>query len=538
VTTSRRFAAFTLSALLVSGLSVTMGAPPAEATITTLCKGYTACAKAGMSDSGYGAVNRTMYWRMYSGHNCTNYAAYRMIRRGMPNSRPWTGGGNATYWGTKMSQATTSTPAVGSIAWWKAGVKPAGSAGHVAYVERVVSANEIIVSQDSWNGDFSWTRIVRSGGGWPSGFIHFSDAPLLNTKAPSITGTPKVGATLAASPGVWNPSSATFAYQWLQDGVAIPGATAATLTQKTVQQGKKISVRVTASSLGYPSTSATSAATSPVQAGVLMNTIAPEVTGEAQVGQSLSVTPGEWNPAADEVRYQWRASGVPIRGATDDTLVLGPELLGKVVTVAVTAVKAGYPSVTTATGTETPVAPGTLELAGEPTVVGAAQPGETLTVVLPPAPEGSTVAVQWVRAGSVGIAVRGATSTTYRLTAADAGSRFLAQMTATRPGYRALTKRSVLSPVVRAVPALAVTTRAGKGSLAMTTTVRASGGTPVTGVIQIRSRGKLLRSAPVSNGVARATVTGLPRGTYTYRFRLPSTSKVAGAVIERRITIG
>jgi hypothetical protein len=72
----------------------------------------------------------------------------------------------------------------------------------------------------------------------------------------------------------------------------------------------------------------------------------------------------------------------------------------------------------------------------------------------------------------------------------------------------------------------------------MTTTVRASGGTPVTGVIQIRSRGKLLRSAPVSDGVARATVTGLPRGTYTYRFRLPSTSKVAGAVVERRITIG
>ncbi len=57
-----------------------------------------------------------------------------------------------------MSRITNGTPSVGAIAWWRAGVKPAGSAGHVGYVEKVVSADEIIVSQDSWNGDFSWTR--------------------------------------------------------------------------------------------------------------------------------------------------------------------------------------------------------------------------------------------------------------------------------------------------------------------------------------------------------------------------------------------
>ena len=50
---------------------------------------------AGYAHAGYSARNDRMYWLMYSGHNCTNYAAYRMIKGGMSNERPWSGGGNA-----------------------------------------------------------------------------------------------------------------------------------------------------------------------------------------------------------------------------------------------------------------------------------------------------------------------------------------------------------------------------------------------------------------------------------------------------------
>ena len=102
----------------------------------------------------------------------------------MPNTRPWDGGGNATYWGSYMTNITDDTPTVGSVAWWRAGVYPAGSAGHVAYVEKVISPTEIIVSQDSWGGDFSWARITKSGSGWPSGFVHFNDVKLTNTARP------------------------------------------------------------------------------------------------------------------------------------------------------------------------------------------------------------------------------------------------------------------------------------------------------------------------------------------------------------------
>jgi len=535
MTRSGRFATFALGVLLLLGFSVTAGALPASATITTLCTGYTGCAKAGMSNSGYSAASRTMWWRMYGGHNCTNYAAYRMVRAGLANSRPWTGSGNATYWGTRMSRITNGTPSVGSIAWWRAGVKPAGSAGHVAYVERVVSANEIIVSQDSWHGDFSWTRIVRSSGtGWPSGFVHFRDVQLLNTRAPAISGTPKVGSVLTATPGTWSQAGTAFTYQWMQNGAPITGATNTTLTPQLAQQGKAITVRVTAVKLGFPHTPAVSLATAAVMPGVLTNTVKPVVGGDARVGQTLTATPGSWNPAPQQIQYQWRAGDVPIAGATQPTLALGPEQAGQAVSVAVTAVKTGYAPVTTVSVPTAPVAQGTLTLTALPSVEGSPQPGRTLTLVLPQAPPKSRVSVQWMRAS---LPVAGATGLRYQVTAADAGSRLLAVVTVSRPGYKTLRTRTTWSPVVRATPVIRVSTTRGKHRLAVYATVTATGVRPVQGVLQVRSHGKLLSQVPLRYGVARATVIRLPSGARTFRFRYVTTAKVAGGVVKRRITI-
>src|SRR5690348_8964061 len=89
-----------LATLLLSGTAMpALSAAPASATVTRLCYGYSACQRAGMSSAGYDRNNSQMYWRMYAGHNCTNYAAYRMVLSGMPNVRPWSGDGNAMNWG-------------------------------------------------------------------------------------------------------------------------------------------------------------------------------------------------------------------------------------------------------------------------------------------------------------------------------------------------------------------------------------------------------------------------------------------------------
>ena len=116
---------------------------------------------AGYPNAGYKAHASTSYWRQSTGHNCTNYVAYRLVTNGLANTRPATLSGNAYNWGSAFPSQTNDAPAVGSVAWW--GQSFSGT-GHVAYVEKVVSADEIIVSEDNWGGDFRWRTITRSGG--------------------------------------------------------------------------------------------------------------------------------------------------------------------------------------------------------------------------------------------------------------------------------------------------------------------------------------------------------------------------------------
>jgi surface antigen len=332
-----------LCASVVPAVAAVSVAQPAYATVTRLCYGYSSCANAGYSSSGYASANRTMYWLMFSGHNCTNYAAYRMVKSGLPNVRPWSGSGNATYWGTSMPSITNGTPRVGAVAWWRAGVYPAGSAGHVAYVERVISSDEIVVSQDSWGGDFSWATVTRDSKGWPSGFIHFNDVRLVNSARPTVSGDPQSGSVLTATPGKWAPGTPKLRYQWRADGVDIPGATSSTFQLTDDQVGKRVRVRVSAHELGYRTTRARSAPTDPVQPGVISNQTAPRVTGDPLVDSTLTADPGAWSPTPDSLSYRWFSDGTPISTADQPTLTLTPDLAGHALSVRVTAHRAGYP---------------------------------------------------------------------------------------------------------------------------------------------------------------------------------------------------
>ena len=359
----------------LSSLLLTLGvgaltAAPASAYAQILCTTYSGCNQLGMSDSGYGAASGTSYWRMYSGHNCTNYAAYRMVKSGMPNVRPWSSDGNASNWGIANASITNDVPAVGAVAWWNANVPPAGSAGHVAYVEQVVSPDEIIVSQDSWGGTFSWSDITRTSGRWPSGFVHFNDVPLLNTVKPAISGVAKVGSTLKASSGTWSPSNPTLSYRWRADGLRISGATGPTFTPTDAEQGKAITVRVVASKLGYPTTAVVSAPTAAVLPGQITNSAAPTVTGDPTVDETLTASAGGWSPDPADVSFQWRADGTPIDGATDATLTQGPDLLGKRITVSVTASRPGYTNVSATSASTAPVAAGTFTVSQAPVMTG------------------------------------------------------------------------------------------------------------------------------------------------------------------------
>ncbi|KAA9157987.1 hypothetical protein F6B41_04305 [Microbacterium lushaniae] len=67
----------------------------------------------------------------------------------------------------------------------------------------------------------------------------------------------------------------------------------------------------------------------------------PAITGDAQVGASLSATAASATPGA-ELTYQWLADGQPISGAVSASLEVAPSLLGSQLTVRVTASADGF----------------------------------------------------------------------------------------------------------------------------------------------------------------------------------------------------
>ena len=75
-------------------------------------------------------------------------------------------------------------------------------------------------------------------------------SPPVNTKAPAITGSAKVGGLLSASAGTWSGNGNSYSYQWQrntgQGYVAITSATAATYQATTADQGALLRVLVMA----------------------------------------------------------------------------------------------------------------------------------------------------------------------------------------------------------------------------------------------------------------------------------------------------
>jgi hypothetical protein len=83
-----------------------------------------------------------------------------------------------------------------------------------------------------------------------------------NTSRPVISGTSKAGKQLSCSRGSWTHDPTRFADQWSYDGTPIQGATNATYTVQSGDEGLTLTCTVTASNAGGAGTPATSAGTS------------------------------------------------------------------------------------------------------------------------------------------------------------------------------------------------------------------------------------------------------------------------------------
>lgn len=157
----------------------------------------------------------------------------------------------------------------------------------------------------------------------------------------------------------------------------------------------------------------------------------PVVSGTPKVGQTLTANPGTWTPGAT-LAYRWLAGGIRVSGATGSTLVLNPSQSGKAIAVRVTGSKPGYETVSKTSALTAAVAKGALAGA-TPTIKGTARVGSTLTAISgtwSPAPV--ALSYQWHRSG---VAIVGATASTYRLAAADLGKAITVRATARKSGY-------------------------------------------------------------------------------------------------------
>jgi surface antigen len=523
----RLLSALLMTVLMAAALAVLPPlASPASATSTYLCTGYTACKDAGYSHFGYKGASRKMWWRMYSGHNCTNYVAFRLVKRGMSADRPWDGTGMAYNWGRANRSITDQTPMVGAVAWWNANSGGVGSSGHVAYVQKVISNTKIIISEDSWSGDFHWSKLTKSGGGrWPSGFVHFMDEGLKLRTRPAINGPPAVGSPLTVTSGTWS-QPATYTYQWYADGKAISGATTSSFTPTPALVGEPLTVRVDATRRGYTDGVSMTEQTADVEKGTMRSTSAPAITGTPQVDEDLTLEPGTWSPAPDRTVIHWYADGVAIPGANGRRLHLDQDTIRQRISVQMTAVLDGYRNAKSQSEETAPVAAGHIDVTTPFTLSGTPRLGHTLTVTPGTVdPNDAVVTYAWLRDGEP---IAGATGRTYELRREDVGRRISMQVGLTHVGYRNRTVLLRTDGVVTTVPVLRVEATGKPGRAVVTLRVSAPGVDTVGGKATVRI-GQREVTGRVVDGRLKVVLDDVAAGKRTVKVEYAGTDSILAA---------
>jgi hypothetical protein len=202
-------------------------------------------------------------------------------------------------------------------------------------------------------------------------------------------------------------------------------------------------------------------------AAIPVNTVVPTITGTAQVGQTLTASPGAWTNTPASYTYQWNRAGTPIGGATASTYVPVAGDIGNTLTVAVVARNSGgssTPATSAATSAVTAAASGVPANTVLPAISGTPQVGQTLTATNGTWTNSPTsFTYQWNRAGT---AIGGATASTYVPVSADVGNTLTVSVVATNSGGSSSAAISAASAAV--IPAGAVPMNTGLPALSGT----------------------------------------------------------------------
>jgi len=199
-----------------------------------------------------------------------------------------------------------------------------------------------------------------------------------------------------------------------------------TATDVTIDDTSAFDVDAQLSDVDYPSISSAGA---------------PTIGGTAQVGRTLTATPGSWSPSTGLGHlYQWFRGNVPITGATAPTYTPTATDIGKVFKVQVTAFKAGYLSTSSTSAATAAVIPAVVANTSLPSVTGTPVVGATLTASAGSwNPSDAAVGYQWLLDGQP---VAGATTPSYPIRASDLGHSLSVRVAASKTPWTSSTATS------------------------------------------------------------------------------------------------
>lgn len=277
---------------------------------------------------------------------------------------------------------------------------------------------------------------------------------------PKVDGELAVGSIVTAQTGDW-PAGTALSYQWLRDGVPIPGATKVAYLLAPADAGKAMSVKVTGT---VPGTGVVEVSSDRSPKVLTVDT--PRYNGDVAVGRTLTGVPLTWTEGT-AFSYQWLLDGSAINGATAQTYTPAAADEGHRLGLAMTGRLPGYATITRVASTDFRVM-----RIGTPSISGTARVGETIQASPGDWSEGSAFIYKWLRDGAT---IGEGTSPMYTIVDADLGKRLSVQVIgwATETATLGATSEPT-SPVSAALkftttpaPAITGTARVG-ASLSMT----------------------------------------------------------------------
>jgi hypothetical protein len=283
-------------------------------------------------------------------------------------------------------------------------------------------------------------------------------ASLASVSTPQITQT---GLTLTVGSMSSTPAATSYTYQWYRNGVAVTGKTTATYVLTSADFGKDITVKVTYKRAGYQNAVRQADSGGNGTWWISADTTVPVITGDIHVGGTLGIASRTYTNVKTGATldvgtsvietYQWYRSGIAISaasGGTASTYTLTSLDKGKAMTVRVLATDpTGLVLSNTSTSAGTQLV-GTNLIAG--TSIAAVTVAKTTTTdfattlkatVTGISETGVTYKYQWYRAG---VAVTGATASTYKLSAADKGKQVWVRVIVSKAASGATTYTTVV----------------------------------------------------------------------------------------------